>query len=160
MAVTESDLMGLEVTTERKPERSGGVSVSNIPAMLVKFLEAEAPKALEDPKNNRLTLRLPVGEITLPEGTKPINDKSSEAEKEVHAQAVARATDEKKKQLRASLDQLALYARGWGNVQEPKLYMTRVQNTKDEKESGEPVVHIKVQLDSDVPANNRPGRTR
>lgn len=50
---------------------------------------------------------------------------------------------------------LALYARAWGAQQEPKLYIHKIPNRRDMPAN---VARLEVQLDSEVTAENRPGR--
>lgn len=50
---------------------------------------------------------------------------------------------------------LALYARAWGAQQEPKLYIHKVPNRRD---MGANIARLAVELDSEVSAENRPGR--
>lgn len=59
------------------------------------------------------------------------------------------AADEKQAKL------LAGYARAWGARQTPKLYIHKIQNRR-----GMPVnvARLAVELDTEVPAENRPGR--
>ena len=56
---------------------------------------------------------------------------------------------------KATAQKLALYARAWGNGQEPKLYIHKVPNRRDMKDN---VARLAVELDSDVNPENRPGR--
>lgn len=131
MAFTDADLEGFSLVTEKKPERSGGVTVSQIPAALVKLLEAEAPKALAD-KDHRLILRLPVRV-------------AEDADDATKAEAKAKALKD--------VVLLASYATAWGKGQTPKLYLTRQPNPRDEK--GEPIVRMKVEKDEEA---NKRGR--
>lgn len=55
----------------------------------------------------------------------------------------------------ADAKQLALYARAWGARQAPKLYIHKVPNRKG---MGANVARLAVELDAEVPAENRPGR--
>lgn len=151
MAVSDSDLEGFELAPERKPEKAGGVTVSQIPPMLVKMLEEHAPKALAD-KNYELVLRVPV-KAAKPADLTPAELKDEKAVKahseavKAHAEAEAKATD--------TVKQLALYSVAWGKGQTPKLYINKVPNRKDM-----PSYHARlgVKLDEEVAPENRPGR--
>jgi hypothetical protein len=55
----------------------------------------------------------------------------------------------------ATAKRLALYARAWGGRQEPKLYIRKLPNRRDQKEN---VARLSVALSDDVPQENRPGR--
>jgi hypothetical protein len=57
----------------------------------------------------------------------------------------------------ATAKKLALYARAWGARQEPKLYIHKVPNRRD---MGANVARLAVELDAEVPAENRPGRKK
>lgn len=153
MALTDADLEGFTLVSERRPEKAGGVTVSQIPATLVKLLESEAPKALAD-KDHELILRLPVRPdySEVPE----VNDKSTEAEKAANAKAKAEADSKALALAMGNVKQLALYATAWGKGQDPKLYITRQPPRKDEKDV--PIARLKVRKDEDVPAANRAGR--
>ena len=50
---------------------------------------------------------------------------------------------------------LAGYVKAWGARQDPKLYIRRLPNRRDQKED---TVRFSVALDSEVDAANRPGR--
>jgi hypothetical protein len=50
---------------------------------------------------------------------------------------------------------LALYVRAWGAQQEPKLYIRRLPNRRNQVDTE---VRFAVAKDEDVPAANRPGR--
>jgi hypothetical protein len=50
---------------------------------------------------------------------------------------------------------LAGYVKAWGARQEPKLYIRRLPNRRNQADTE---VRFSVALDSDVPADNRPGR--
>lgn len=50
---------------------------------------------------------------------------------------------------------LAGYARAWGAQQEPKLRITKTPNRRDMADN---LARLDVQLESDVPAESRPGR--
>lgn len=55
----------------------------------------------------------------------------------------------------AEAKKMALYARAWGARQTPKLYIHKVPNGKRYEAN---VARLAVDLDADVPAENRPGR--
>lgn len=152
MAVTDSDLEGFELVSEKKPEKAGGVTISTIPAMLVKLLESEAPKALAD-KDYELILRMPV-RVDLSDIAE-VTEESTDKEKAQYEQAVAKAKDEANKKAISTLKQLTLYAAAWGKGQEPKLYIHKVPNRKDMPET---TARLAVDKWEDVPADNRPGR--
>ena len=57
----------------------------------------------------------------------------------------------------ATAKKLALYARAWGARQNPKLYIHKVPNRRD---MGANVARLAVELDAEVPAENRPGRKK
>jgi len=57
----------------------------------------------------------------------------------------------------ATAKQLAGYARAWGARQEPKLYIKKVVNRRDMPDNQ---ARLSVELDSEVPPENRPGRKR
>lgn len=154
MALTDADLEGFSLESERKPEKTGGVTVTQIPATLVKLLESEAPKALAD-QDYRLVLRVPVRVDTsqVPE----TNEKSTKAEKDAALKALDEATAAAKAKAVDTVKQLSLYASAWGKGQtNPRLYITKVPNGKDEKD--EPVARLKVQDWDKVSKDNRPGR--
>lgn len=144
MALTENDLEGLEIVTERKPEKAGGVTVSQIPAFLVNLLTQEAPKALAD-NDHELILRVPV------RGPDKLSDKATDAEKATHKEA----TDAAVKKATETAKQLTLYAAAWGKGQTPKLYIHKVPNRKDM-----PSNHARLAVEDwdKVPKENRPGR--
>jgi hypothetical protein len=144
MALSNADLEGLELVTERKPEKAGGVTVSQIPENLVKLLTAEAPKALAD-SDHELILRVPV---RLPE---PLKDNATAEAKAAHAEA----TSEAHKRANDTAKQLTLYAAAWGKGQTPKLYIHKVPNRKDM-----PANHARLAVEDwdKVPKENRPGR--
>lgn len=144
MALTDTDLEGMELVSERKPEKAGGVTVSQIPAMLVNYLTAEAPKALAD-ADHELILRVPV---KLPD---KLTDKATDAEKAAHKEATEKAT----KTAVETAKQLTLYAAAWGKGQTPKLYIHKVPNRKDM-----PANHARLAVEEwdKVPKENRPGR--
>lgn len=152
MALTDSDLEGFGLVAERKPEKSGGVTVTSIPAMLVKLLEQEAPKALADAAYE-LNLSVPVR----PDYTDvpKIHDKSTQAEKDAALKAQTHADDEALKHAIGVVKQLALYAGAWGKGQEPKLYIHKIPNRKDMSAN---VARLAVEKWDDVPKENRPGR--
>jgi hypothetical protein len=52
---------------------------------------------------------------------------------------------------------LAGYARAWGARQTPKLYIHKVPNRRDMTKN---VARLAVELDEEVPAENRPGRKK
>jgi hypothetical protein len=153
------DLSTLSATTERKPEKTGGVSVSQIPPALIALLEREVPNALKD-VDNRIVLALPV----IVPGKAP-TDKSTDEEKKAYADA----EDQARAQAISDVKQLALYASAWGKGRpngkdetgayhedkDERFYIVRVAN-KAEKD--EPIVRLKVQKWTDVPKDNRPGR--
>lgn len=152
MAVSENDLMGLTLVAQRKPEKVRGVTVSQVPPALITLLEQEAPKALAD-KNYELVLALPVS------ATEPVNLSTKDRENEDKVKAHKEATEAyeaAKANAVANVKQLALYATGWGKVQTPKLYISKVPNRRDDKDA--PIARLKVQLWDDVPQDNRPGR--
>ncbi|SRR5712691_769675 len=60
-----------------------------------------------------------------------------------------KARDEK------TVKQLTLYSRAWGARQVPKLRITKLPNRQGMPDT---VARLNVQLDSDVPDENRPGR--
>lgn len=136
MALTDTDLEGMTLVTERKPEKAGGVTVSHIPAPLVALLEQEAPKALKD-KDYELILRVPV---------RHAEDATAEDKAKAHATAIS------------TMKQLVLYSAAWGKGQTPKLRITKVPNRRDDKDT--PMARLKVENDEEVPAENRPGRRR
>lgn len=144
MAVSAADLEGFTLETEKKPDKVSGVTVSQIPEILVKLLATEAPKALKDPEYE-LVLRVPV------KAPKPLKDDASADAKAEHA----KATEAAEKQAESVVKQLALYAAAWGKGQDPKLYIHKVQNRKDMPKNH---ARLAVELDSDVPSENRPGR--
>jgi hypothetical protein len=149
MALNDSDLDGFTVTTQKKPEKAGGVTVSQIPPQLVKYLETEAPKALAD-KDYELILTVPI------KGTepKPLAKDATAEQKTAHAEAV-KAYDEAVSKATSTAKQLALYAAAWGKGQDPKLYIHKVQNRRDMTGN---VARLAVDKWEDVPADNRPGR--
>lgn len=57
----------------------------------------------------------------------------------------------------AAAKRLALWAAAWGKTQEPKLYIHKVPNRRDMPEN---VARLSVELDSEVPDANRPGRKK
>lgn len=144
MALSNSDLEGMELVSERKPEKAGGVTVSQIPEMLVKLLTAEAPKALAD-QDYELILRVPV------RAPAPLPEKATDEQKAAHKAE----TEAAEKKAVETAKQLTLYAAAWGKGQDPKLYIHKVPNRKDM-----PAHHarLSVQKWDDVPKDNRPGR--
>lgn len=144
MPLTAEDLAGLEIVTERKPEKAGGVTVSQIPEFLVNLLKQESPKALAD-NDHELILRVPV---RLPE---PLTDKATDEAKAAHKEATEAAT----KKANETAKQLTLYAAAWGKGQTPKLYIHKVPNRKDM-----PSNHARLAVEDwdKVPKENRPGR--
>jgi hypothetical protein len=151
MAISDTDLEGFEVAAERKPEKAGGVTISQIPAGLVSLLTTHAPKALAD-KDYELVLRMPV---KAPE-VKPLTDDERKDAKvvEAHGKAVeARVAGEKA--ATETVKQLALYATAWGKGQEPKLRITKIPNRKDMPDWH---ARLSVAKDADVSVDNRPGR--
>jgi hypothetical protein len=50
---------------------------------------------------------------------------------------------------------IAGWVKAWGGRQEPKLYIRRLPNTRDQKDN---TVRFDVKLDSEVDQSNRPGR--
>lgn len=52
---------------------------------------------------------------------------------------------------------LAGYVKAWGARQDPKLYIRRLPNRRDQKDNH---VRFSVALDSDVAEDNRPGRRK
>lgn len=136
MALTDADLEGFELSAEVKPEKTSGVSVSTIPAVLVKLLEKAVPKVL-DPKD-------PTDEITL---SLPYKAFPQETEKE--------KVTESRKEVEGNVKQLALYAAAWGKGQEPKLYIHKLPNRKEMSAN---VARLAVEKWEDVPKENRPGR--
>jgi hypothetical protein len=152
MALSDNDLEGMELVSERKPEKAGGVTVSQIPAMLVKYLTAEAPKALAD-ADHELILRVPVRPDYT--GIPEITDKTSEADKAKAVAATAEADTAANKKAVETAKQLTLYAAAWGKGQTPKLYIHKVPNRKDM-----PANHARLAVEEwdKVPKENRPGR--
>jgi hypothetical protein len=144
MALTNEDLEGFELATERRPEKAGGVTISHIPASLVTLLEQEAPKALADTAYE-LVIRVPV------RGPAPLSDKATDAEKTAHKEATA-AAEEKAV---STAKQLSLYTAAWGKGQTPKLYISKIPNRKTMPGNH---ARLRVKLWDDVPAENRPGR--
>lgn len=144
MALSDSDLEGFTLETEKKPDKVYGVTVSQIPEILVKLLETEAPKALKDPEYE-LVLRVPV------KHPKPLKEGASTEAQAAHKEA----TEAAEKQAESVVKQLALYAAAWGKGQDPKLYIHKVQNRKDMPKNH---ARLAVELDSEVPSENRPGR--
>jgi hypothetical protein len=57
----------------------------------------------------------------------------------------------------SKVKKLAGYARAWGGRQEPKLYIHKVPNRRDMPAN---VARLVVELESNVAAENRPGRRR
>ena len=151
MAISDTDLEGFEVAAERKPEKAGGVTVSQIPAGLVKLLTEHTPRALAD-KDYELVLRMPV---KAPE-VKPLTDEERKDAKAVEAHAKAtEARVAAEKAATETVKQLALYSTAWGKGQEPKLRITKIPNRKDM-----PTWHARLSVakDEEVPVENRPGR--
>lgn len=142
-----SDLEGFELAAEVKPDKTSGVTVSQMPETLVKMLAEHAPKALAD-DSHELVLRVPVrfspAEV---KGTPDEKAKLTAANAEAKAEAEAKAT--------ATVKLLAGYATAWGKGQEPKLYITKTPNRKDM-----PNWHARLSVKKwdDVPTENRPGR--
>jgi len=151
MAISDTDLLGFEVAAERKPEKAGGVTVSQIPAGLVSLLETHAPKALAD-KDYELVLRMAP---KAPE-PKPLTDEQRADKDAVAAHNEAlRVRAEAEKAATDTVKQLALYSTAWGKGQTPKLRITKVPNRKDM-----PAWHARLSVakDEEVPVENRPGR--
>jgi hypothetical protein len=151
--VTDSDLEGFELVPERKAEKAGGVTISQIPAGLVALLKEHAPKALND-RNYELVLRVPVKVPAPPALTeaqiKALDDKASKARVEqitTYHEALEKAVD--------TVKQLALYSVAWGKGQDPKLYINKIPNRKDMPPNH---ARLGVKLDTDVAPENRPGR--
>jgi hypothetical protein len=143
MAINDSDLEGFELVSTKRPEKAGGVTVSQIPAMLVKLLEQEAPKALSTkakPSDYEIILSIPVRHT-------PDEKKSGKENAEAKAEA--------EKAAKNTVQQLASYAAAWGKGQEPKLYIHKIPNRKDMADN---VARLAVELDSEVGKDNRPGR--
>lgn len=55
----------------------------------------------------------------------------------------------------ATAKKIALWSRAWGAKQEPKLYIHKIPNTRA---MGANMARLAVELDSEVTADNRPGR--
>lgn len=147
-----SDLEGFELAAEVKPDKTSGVTVSQMPETLVKMLAEHAPKALAD-DSHELVLRVPVkvDKSKVPATT----DKSTPAEKAEALKALGEATAEAQARATATVKLLAGYATAWGKGQEPKLYITKTPNRKDM-----PNWHARLSVKKwdDVPTENRPGR--
>lgn len=153
MPLTDQDLEGFELVSEPKPDKASGVTISEIPATLVKLLTEHAPKALAD-QSYELVLRVPVrvDSSKVPATT----DKSTPAEKAAALAALDEATAEAQKAATKTAKLLASYATAWGKGQtDPKLYITKVPNRKDM-----PDWHARLSVKNwdDVPKDNRPGR--
>src|ERR1700735_5463095 len=137
MAISDTDLLGFEVAAERKPEKAGGVTVSQIPAGLVSLLETHgSPQKARSPK--------------------PLTDEQRADKDAVAAHNEAlRVRAEAEKSATDTLKQLALYSTAWGKGQTPKLRITKVPNRKDM-----PAWHARLSVakDEEVPVENRPGR--
>jgi hypothetical protein len=153
MALTDQDLEGFELAAEAKPDKTSGVTISQIPPALVKMLEEHAPKALGD-STHELVLRAPVRVDTskVPE----VTEKSTAAEKAAAKTALDEATAEAQKTATATVKLLASYATAWGKGQtDPRLYITKVPNRKDMPDWH---ARLSVKKWDDVPKDNRPGR--
>lgn len=152
MALTDQDLEGFELAAEAKPDKTSGVTISQIPESLVKMLAEHAPKALGD-DSHELVLRVPVrvDSAKVPE----VNDKSTPAEKAAAQKALDEATAEAQTKATKTVKLLASYATAWGKGQEPKLYITKTPNRKDMPEWH---ARLSVKKWDDVPKDNRPGR--
>jgi hypothetical protein len=144
MALTNEDLAGLEIVTERRPEKIGSVTVSHIPETLVKLLVQETPKVLTD-KNYELIIRVPV------RAPATLSDKATAEDKAAHKTA----TEAAEKKAADTVKQLCLYAVAWGKGQSPRLYIRKIPNRTTIPDNH---ARLAVKLWDDVPPQDRPGR--
>jgi hypothetical protein len=91
-----------------------------------------------------------VVETEIPEGlAKLLAEHAPKALGNTDYELTLTAKDEKQAKI------LAGYARAWGARQEPKLYIHKIQNRRGMESN---LARLAVELDTDVPAENRPGR--
>lgn len=91
-----------------------------------------------------------VTDVAIPEKlAKLLAEHAPRALKEPDFELTLTAKDE------ATAKRLALYARAWGARQTPKLYIHKVPNRRDMADN---IARLAVELDSEVPTENRPGR--
>jgi hypothetical protein len=99
------------------------------------------------------TVHKPVAGVTVVEIPKALSDALAKEVPAVLASADLdlhlTARDEK------TAKKIAGWVKAWGARQDPKLYIRRLPNRRDQKDN---TIRFSVALDSDVPSENRPGR--